>query len=156
MKLVSESLNELYNFEKKSDPLVSLGVGKKALITRWLDDMGITDYIINNDYSIDVEGNVNLYNRGLDKFPDYIKFGSVGGWFDCSNNQLVSLEGCPKIVTKTFFCSRNKLKSLEGCPISVECFWCTDNKGIKFKKQDILKLCKVLNLHNNIIPINLS
>jgi len=31
----------MYRFEKKSNPLSSLGIGKRALITRWLDEMGV-------------------------------------------------------------------------------------------------------------------
>jgi len=143
MKLVSESLNELYNFEKKSDPLFSLGVGKKVLITRWLDEMGIKNYIINDDYTIDVEGNVDLFNRGLDKFPDYIKFGKVGGNFSCSKNRLVSLEGCPSSVGGGFYCYNNQLVSLEGCPGSVGgYFFCTNNKK-QFSKEEVKRVCKV-------------
>jgi len=112
----------MYKFEKKSDSLVSLGIGKKALIARWLDEMGVTNYIINDDYTIDVKGNVNLYNKGLDKFPDYIKFGKVGGSFSCSYNQLVSLEGCPDSVGGSFDCSDNKKQ---------------------FSKEEVKKVCKV-------------
>jgi hypothetical protein len=43
MKLVSESLNELYKFEKKSGPLDSLGVGQIYLIEKWLESQSIDD-----------------------------------------------------------------------------------------------------------------
>jgi len=151
-------------FKKLDDPLVSLGIGKKVLITRWLDEMNIVNYIINDDYTIDVEGYVYLYNKGLDKFPDYIKFGrvggnfscsknrlvslegcpgSVGGWFDCSDNYLVSLEGCPGSVGGNFSCRNNQLVSLEGCPGSVGgSFYCGGNKK-QFNKEEVKKVCKV-------------
>jgi len=164
MKLVSESLNELYKFEKKSDPLVSLGIGKKALITSWLDEMNIVNYIINDDLTIDVKGYVYLDDKGLDKFPDYIKFGKVGGYFYCSNNQLVSLEGCPSSVSGYFSCSNNQLVSLEGCPSSVGGgFYCYNNQLVslegcpvsvggwfdcrnnkkQFSREEVKKVCKV-------------
>jgi hypothetical protein len=108
MKLVSESL-DMYNFEKKSDPLVSLEVGQIALITKWLDEMNVKDYTINDDFTIDVNGDVDLSDKNLVKFPDYIKFSKVKGGFYCYNNQLVSLEGCPEYVTGAFWCENNKL-----------------------------------------------
>jgi len=52
MNIVSESLNELHNFEKKSNSLSSLGIGKRALIEKWLDEMHIEAYQIHDDYSI--------------------------------------------------------------------------------------------------------
>jgi hypothetical protein len=39
----------------------------------------------------------------------------VGGKFNCSDNQLTSLQGAPREVNGSFQCSDNKLlKSLEG------------------------------------------
>lgn len=71
-------------------------------------------YTINSDESVDVNGNVYLYKKNLTKLP--LKFGKVSGYFDCSYNQLTSLEGCPNYVGGTFRCSVNDLRSLEGCP----------------------------------------
>jgi hypothetical protein len=66
------------------------------------------------------------------------------GWFDCSNNKLTSLKGGPKIVYGSFNCDCNKLTSLEGCPEKVRWnFWCRDNKGKRFTKSDVEKVCKV-------------
>ncbi len=76
----------------------------------------IKNYSINPDGSIDVDGDVLLYNRGLSKIP--IKFNKVSGSFEIFNNQLTSLVGCPNIVGSYFYCFNNKLTSLEGCPIS--------------------------------------
>ena len=47
---------------------------------------GITNYTINQDGSIDVNGSVNLSRENLTKLP--LKFNRVSGYFDCSNNQL--------------------------------------------------------------------
>lgn len=38
------------------------------------------------------------------------------GGFDCSDNELTSLEGAPQKVSGRFDCSNNKLISLEGAP----------------------------------------
>ena len=43
----------------------------------------------------------------------------MGGWFDCSRNQLTSLEGAPQIVGGNFNCRWNQLTSLEGAPQKV-------------------------------------
>ena len=68
----------------------------------------ITNYTINSDGSIDVDGSVNLYGRNLTKLP--IKFRNVSGYFDCSYNKLTSLEGSPTHVGDYFSCSINKFR----------------------------------------------
>ena len=50
---------------------------------------GIKNYIINSDGSIDVDGNVDLTDKGLTKLP--LKFRNVGGYFYCGYNQLTTL-----------------------------------------------------------------
>ena len=53
----------------------------------------------------------------------------VGGSFDCSENQLTSLEGCPNKIGKGFYCSYNQLTSLKGCPEKVNGdFYCSYNQ----------------------------
>jgi Leucine-rich repeat (LRR) protein len=87
----------------------------------------IKNYTINDDSSIDVDGDVYLYNKGLAKLP--LKFNKVYGNFACFNNKLTSLEGVPKEVTGYFDCSGNKLTSLEGAPNKVNGdFYCSYNK----------------------------
>ena len=54
----------------------------------------IKNYTINDDYSLDVIGNVNLNWFSLPQIP--LKFNIVSGNFSCSNNKLTTLEGCPK------------------------------------------------------------
>ena len=101
------------------------------------------NYTINPDWTINVNGDVYLYRKNLTEFPDYIKFNNVSGYFDCSNNQLISLKGCPTSVGGGFVCSRNQLTSLKGCPTSVGgVFYCWNNPG-KFTEEDVLKVCKV-------------
>ena len=125
-------------FQQHINPLDSLGIGRKALIEKWLDEMGIKNYTI-NDLTIDVNGYVHLYNKNLIKFPEYIQFNEVNGSF----NNLISLRGCPKIVNYNFYCYSNLLESLEGCPENVgNNFSCHHNKK-HFTEEYIRKYCNI-------------
>ena len=62
------------------------GVGRSKLIKDSLDEYGVKNYTINDDFTIDVNGDVNLEGKDICKFPDYIQFGVVNGSFDCSFN----------------------------------------------------------------------
>ena len=48
-----------------------------------------------------------------------IRFGNVGGGFDCIKNGLTALEGAPNEVGGNFSCSFNNLATLEGAPKKV-------------------------------------
>ena len=90
-------------------------------------EWGIENYTINLDGTVDVNGDVNLFNRKLSKIP--FKFGRVTGSFNCFYNQLTTLEGCPREVGDGFNCSYNQLTTLEGCPREVGGdFFCNDNE----------------------------
>jgi hypothetical protein len=97
-------------FKKSANSLVSLGVGQRALITKWLDDMCVKNYTINDDLTIDVNDVVNLGWKNLDEFPNYIKFKIVNHHFSCYGNNLTSLEGCPSEVFGYFDCELNEVK----------------------------------------------
>ena len=88
-------------------------------------ELGIENYTINNKGLVDIDGNVNLSNRYLDKLP--INFGKVTGDFFCHNNQLTTLEGVPTEVGGKFYCSYNLLTSLDGGPTEVGSFFCHYN-----------------------------
>lgn len=75
---------------------------KKWLIKRWLKKYGITNYTINDDYTIDIAGNINLTYKSLKKFPSFIQFRIVKGNFNCSYNELISLKGAPREVGDVF------------------------------------------------------
>jgi len=77
----------------------------------------IKNYTINDDLSIDVDGDVNLKGEGLEYLP--LKFNYVSGYFGCSYNDLVSLKGSPQTVSGDFYCNSSGLKTLEGCPQTV-------------------------------------
>ena len=89
---------------------------RRKEIEEWLKEYDVRNYTINDDFTIDVSGDVDLYNKDLTEFPDYIQFGIVRGFFACVHNKLISLRGCPRKTEKFFDCRYNKLTSLEGAP----------------------------------------
>ena len=86
-------------------------------VEAWLKEYGVENYTINEDLSVDVDGDVNLWSKDLLEIP--IKFGRVSGYFSCSSNHLSSLVGCPISVGGDFYGYSNCLTILEGCPESV-------------------------------------
>lgn len=92
---------------------------------------------------------INLTGRGLSKLPPDLPH-SISGNFQCKDNDLTTLEGCPSQVGDYFWCQNNMLTSLKGCPSQVgggfQCqynqltslehcpsrvggdFWCHENK----------------------------
>lgn len=98
--------------------------------TNSIDDIckyyGIKNYTINEDDSIDVDGDVRLGGWNLDIIP--LKFNKVNGNFSIANNNITSLDGCPKIVNGYFYCYVNNLNSLKGAPLTVGGnFYCNNN-----------------------------
>ena len=86
----------------------------------------ITNYTINPDGSIDVNGDVYI-NFDITEFP--LRFNKVYGNFDCGYNNLTTLKGCPKWVGGYFSCVYNKLRDLEYSPDYVGgWFDCYDNQ----------------------------
>ena len=94
----------------------------------WLDECSDGSWKLNPKTGlVDVTGNFYCYGQGLDSFKG-VRFGTVGGHFDCSDNRLTSLEGAPKSVGGDFGCSNNYLTSLDGAPQKVgRTFYCEDN-----------------------------
>jgi hypothetical protein len=73
-----------------------------------------------------VRGDLSLTGLGLTSLLGCPRY--VSGEFDCSNNELKTLEGAPQEVG-SFDCSHNKLFSLEGGPQKVKKnFNCCGNK----------------------------
>jgi hypothetical protein len=142
-----KNLNEM-NFQKKMDnPLSAMGIGRRQLVKNWLDEMGVKHYTINDDFTIDADS-VYLEDRNLIEFPNFIQFNKINKYFNCNDNKLTSLRGCPTSVGASFHCSYNQLISLKGCPKKVGLyFYCTDNIGTKFTKEYVKKLCNVKGRH---------
>jgi hypothetical protein len=98
----------------------------KKDIQNWLNEMNITDYTINEDLTVDVNGSVDLKAKGFTSIP--IQFGMVKGIFQCSNNRLKTLEGTPHTVDGIFKCDFNKLENLVGGPkIATYAYECENN-----------------------------
>jgi hypothetical protein len=131
-------------FEKKK----TINVYSESQATNFLLNCGLLDgqFIINSDMSVDTYGVVNISRRDLKKIP--IKFRKCTSDFNCSHNNLETLENAPKEVHGNFNCSynnltnlkggplkvfggyscdHNKLTSLTGCPITVPYFNCSFN-----------------------------
>ena len=69
---------------------------------------------------------INFVSENRDGF--LVDFGKITGNFDCSELDLVSLEGAPQKVGGGFICSYNQLTSLKGAPQTVdEDFKCSYN-----------------------------
>jgi hypothetical protein len=91
------------------------------LISRYIDSIcekfKIDNYTVNEDGTVDVDGDVELSDKGLKKLP--LKFGRVTGHFSCNNNELTTLEGSPSRVGGYFICNSNELTTLKGGPSEV-------------------------------------
>lgn len=95
------------------------------LIYDTLLSLGMYDFKILNDLTVNVLHDVNLKKRGLTRLP--LHFNKIEGYFDCSENNLISLEGSPKEVAGFFDCSSNQLTSLIGAPKKTLSIKCQDN-----------------------------
>lgn len=96
-----------------------LDLSDKNDIALWLHKRGVSNYHILKDLSVKVEGDVSLSGKlaNLSKLP--LRFHEVTGDFDISDNELVTLEGCPKRIGGSFLAYKNELVSLKGGPIEV-------------------------------------
>jgi len=84
----------------------------------------VDDYIAG-----DSKGDLNLSRLDLTELPQNLKNVKVGGYFDCHNNNLTSLQYAPSSVGGDFYCSNNNLTSLQYTPSSVgRNFDCSINK----------------------------
>jgi hypothetical protein len=92
----------------------------------------ITNYKINDDFTVNVYYDVNLANRFLTKIP--LRFNMVSRSFDIGMNSLTSLKGSPKEVVEEFACDQNRLSTLEFSPKTVgDNFYCENNKLTSLK-----------------------
>lgn len=107
-------------------------------VERWLDKHEITRYTVSSNLNVNVNGNVNLRGKISENILP-ITFENINGYFDISNNDLISLEGCPKEVDKDFDCSSNRIETLFGAPYSVGDFNCSDNllKNLSYSPKEI-------------------
>jgi len=133
---IKDELKTLLNVNEgfsrgEGEKLSRLGVGKKQMIEKWLDEKTFLNVIvkINNDLTIDCIGDVYLDRKVNGNFPDYIQFNRCEGYFSVSYNNMTSLRGCPKEVSQEFYADSNLLTSLEFIPSFIGAhIECEDNK----------------------------
>jgi hypothetical protein len=88
----------------------------EAEVAKICQRYGIKEWTLNSNGLVDIGilRKVDLSKSGLTELP--LKFGEVDHYFDCDDNELISLEGAPQKVFSDFYCSGNKLTSLKGAP----------------------------------------
>ena len=112
-------------------------------IRRICYEYDLSNYIINKDGSIDIDGNISLYMSGLNELP--LKFNKINGFFDCSYNNLETFERCPINITGDFDCSYNEIRTFEYFPKNIGGeFYCNHNP-----------IYHILKLFNDITKIEL-
>ena len=77
-------------FQRGRTVKATLGLGKRALIKKLFDDLGISSdkYVINDDFSIYYNGDLDLENTNITKLPDNL---NVNGWLDLTNTKITEL-----------------------------------------------------------------
>lgn len=89
----------------------------KDEVIKILKDLKISlfDYEIHEDLSVSIyQDDVDLRHKKLNYIP--LNFNEVHGNFDCSYNNLISLQGAPKKVTNSFSAHHNKINFLRDLP----------------------------------------
>ena len=67
----------------------------------------------------------------------------ISRYFYCEWNQLESLRGAPVQIEGDFDCSYNNLKSLDGCPRYVGGAFMIAGNAVKFSEAELRKVCRV-------------
>jgi len=103
----------------------------KEDIINWIRNKYLSNWEIQDDLSVNVNGGVDLFQRGLELLP--VQFGRVDGHFSVGMNRLKSLKGCP-VSCESFNCCYNRLESLKFVPKIVNgSFDCGNNNINSFK-----------------------
>lgn len=94
-----------------------------SLCGRW----NIPNFTINDDYTIDVQGDV-FFGSKIEGGELPLNFNKVDGNFFCASTGITTLKGSPNIVSGHYDCSQNKLNSLEYAPHYIgDYFYCFNN-----------------------------
>jgi len=140
-KLVCESLLEF----QRGKPSESLALGKKKEIDVWLKEfVPFSRAKINSQWTIDTKELVIPQGKPLYYgIPEYIQFNICEGNCLIRDNQLKSMEGCPRIVKGDFMVDGNKLEDLDGSPEEVEGDYYIKRNNKKFTIDEVKKVCDV-------------
>lgn len=138
-------------------------VKNKENIKYWLDSFKVEKYTINEDLTVDVDGDLRLAGRRFTEIP--IQFGYVSGTVYCGNNNLTSLKGLPNRIRGHFNCANNQITNFDYAPEFVGGeFICSYNpiesiKGLKTKinynffhgcsKEEPYKIPELKHLYND-------
>lgn len=89
----------------------------------------MNNFTINDDYSITSNNDIHITNyiKSLRGEALPYKFRFVMGKFKCNGLDLTSLKNAPEIVVDDFDCSYNNLTSLEGGPRKTHNYICSNN-----------------------------
>ncbi len=100
---------------------------QKDKIKNWIDSvLRVWSYIINEDLTIDITGDVNLENVNIKYFP--YKFNRIRGNFYANNCNLKSLKNTPYNVEGDFCVNGNFLIDFEYSPKFVWDYQCLNNQ----------------------------
>lgn len=98
-------------------------------INQELRHIGVTDYKILPDLSVDVDGDIDM---SFTQNPFHIQFNMVNGFFDCSGTNISSLKGGPRYVGSTIDCNDTQIETLVGAPQRVDLnFYCINTPNMK-------------------------
>ena len=133
----AKTIYEQLGFDRNLGPKESMGIGKRATIIKWFDDLDIRPhkYVIHDDLSIDFKGDLYCSSNQLTSLPDNL---TINGYLDCEDNQLTSLPN-NLTVNGSLFCNHNKLTSLPDNLIVNGNLWCDNNPIANKSDEEILK-----------------
>jgi hypothetical protein len=94
-------VSESQNFERGQDTKISMDIGRKPLIMKWIKEMQqynfITNPVLTSALKIDAE-DVDMSDTLFNEFPPYIKFGEIHMDFKCFIMSPNALRGFPYYV----------------------------------------------------------
>lgn len=90
---------------------------RKTRVKMWLDEHEVENYTINDDNSVDVEGDVHLVDSD---YEGLVKFGTVSGDFIIGAGNIRSLKNAPKHVGGDLSVTGLDITTLAGLPESVD------------------------------------
>lgn len=89
----------------------------KQKIHEWLTKCGVSTFKINDDNTVDVDGDVDLVGIRLYKIP--VKFSSISGSVLIAESMFKTLEGLPPVIGGDLLVQGMALESLNGIPKEV-------------------------------------
>lgn len=102
---------------------------------------------------------VFLSHKNLTQIP--LNFKKVTGHFYCDNNQLTSLQGCPKVLGGSLYSNNNQIWTFQGVGLINRSFYCENNpieiiwnffKLDKSKWKSHMRFIDVVNTYETLFP----